>query len=356
MSEFRWAFDLQQQAGTNGDPKQENSDMQFRRQNAWATRSFRHRFVLLLAGDVATGPGRRTDGGARREAARWTAAKFGGVAESPPGRPPLTTEPPFSFKYDGKSSGDLPWQPARASRKLDDQRTEHTLTYADGKTGLQVRCVAVEYHDFPAVEWTAYFKNAGTSDTPILENIQGLDARFERGADGEFVLHGIKGDFCTADSFEPYRRTLAANTVTKFAPPGSGKSSDGPEGWPYFNLQFPGGGVILAVGWPGQWASSFTRDDAARAAHPGRAGTHPPASETRRGDPHAADGLAVLAGGGRRGGAEPLAALVRRAQHAAGRWEDAAGGRPDPGGGSGKRHRLCPEVPRCRHPRRPLLA
>ena len=39
--------------------------------------------------------------GAQDEAARWTAAKFAGVAESPPGaapgRPPLTTEPPFSF-------------------------------------------------------------------------------------------------------------------------------------------------------------------------------------------------------------------------------------------------------------------
>ena len=81
--------------------------------------------------------------------------------------------------------------------------------------------------------------------------------------DGQFTLHGIKGDSCTADSYEPYRQTLAANTVAQFAPPAhSGKSSDGPKGWPYFNLQFPGGGVILAVGWPGQWASSFARDHA----------------------------------------------------------------------------------------------
>jgi len=44
--------------------------------------------------------------GAPSEAARWTAAKFGGVAESlpeaTPGSPPLTTEPPFSFTYDDK--------------------------------------------------------------------------------------------------------------------------------------------------------------------------------------------------------------------------------------------------------------
>ena len=219
-----------------------------------------------IAADESTAP-RLDAAGAQAEAARWTAAKFGGVAETPPGaapgRPPLTTEPPFSFTYGGKSFRDLAWKPARASRKLDDRRTEHTLTYADDKTGLHVRCVAVEYHDFPAVEWTVYFRNAGTSSTPILERIQGLDARFERGADGEFVLHGIKGDFEKAEGYEPWRQTLASQAVATFAPPGSGKSCDGPKGWPYFNLQYPGGGVILAVGWPGQWSSSFTRDNAA---------------------------------------------------------------------------------------------
>ena len=35
----------------------------------------------------------------------------------------------------------------------------------------------------------------------------------------------------------------------------------GTQGWPYYNIQMPGGGFILAVGWPGQWASSFVRDE-----------------------------------------------------------------------------------------------
>jgi alpha-galactosidase len=118
----------------------------------------------------------------------------------------------------------------------------------------------VEYADYPVIEWTVYFKNTGTGDTPILEGIQGLDTWFERDAASEFVLHGIKGDSCTADSYEPYRLTLGANAVKTFAPAASGKSSDGPDGWPYYNLQMPGGGVILAVGWPGQWSSSFMRD------------------------------------------------------------------------------------------------
>ncbi|MBM3889046.1 MAG: hypothetical protein FJ388_07955 [Verrucomicrobia bacterium] len=174
---------------------------------------------------------------------------------------------PFSFICGGKSSGDLlrEWKLSRGSRKLDAKRREHTLTWTDRATGLQVRCVAVEYAGFPVVEWTLWLKNTGRENTPLLENIQGLDARFERAADGEFVLHGIRGDSCVAESFRPYAHTLGPDAVKRFSPPVagekvSGKSSDGPDGWPYFNLQKPGTGVILAVGWPGQWEATFTRD------------------------------------------------------------------------------------------------
>ncbi len=170
---------------------------------------------------------------------------------------------PFSFVYDGKPSQEwlATWPRKEEQKPLDADRKQHTLTWADPKTGLAVRCVAVDYADYPVVEWTVYVKNTGTANTPILEQLQGLDARFARDAAAdEFVLHGIKGDFCTADSFEPFRRVLAAGSTAQFAPPGSGKSCDGPAGWPYFNLQTPGGGLILAIGWPGQWASTFARD------------------------------------------------------------------------------------------------
>ena len=120
--------------------------------------------------------------------------------------------------------------------------------------------MAVEYRDFPVAEWTVFFKNTGQADTPILENLQGLDAKFERGAQGEFTLHGNKGDWCAPQSYEPYQLTLGPRSNNRFAPDG-GRPTNGPKGWPYFNLQMPGGGMIFAIGWPGQWACSFTRDD-----------------------------------------------------------------------------------------------
>ena len=96
-------------------------------------------------------------------------------------------KPPFSFVYDGKASEGLlaGWTKNVEEKKLDANRTEHTMRWTDPKSGLEVRCVAVDYADYSAAEWTVYFKNTGTNNTPILENIQGLDARFERDGVGE---------------------------------------------------------------------------------------------------------------------------------------------------------------------------
>jgi len=68
------------------------------------------------------------------------------------------------------------------------------------------------------VEWTLYFKNNGTADTSILANIKALDASFTRPAEGEFLLHGNKGDFCTVDSYEPWAEPLPPNAKKQFAP------------------------------------------------------------------------------------------------------------------------------------------
>jgi alpha-galactosidase len=172
------------------------------------------------------------------------------------------TSAPFSFKYGSKirSAFYRSWTREASKRRVDEHRIEHVITWRREGSGLEVRCVAIEYGDHPAVEWTVYFKNTGDQRTQLLQDIQGLDLTLERQGSEEFTLHGIKGDSCTADSYEPFHLALPPDFKKKFAPPPySGKSSDGPDGWPYHNLQMPDGGIIMAIGWPGQWESSFTR-------------------------------------------------------------------------------------------------
>ena len=166
---------------------------------------------------------------------------------------------PFSFVYGDQSSDDLlaAWTRRISTEKLDDSRTQHTLVWNDESTGLEVRCVAVEYADYPAIEWTVYFRNNGSKPTPILRNIQGLDASLQRTAGGEFVLNAWKGDTCAPDLYQPWTETLGPNVVRHFAP-ADGRGTN--HAFPYYNLRMPGGGILLAVGWPGQWSTSFIRD------------------------------------------------------------------------------------------------
>jgi alpha-galactosidase len=172
-----------------------------------------------------------------------------------------STEPPFVFTYGGRPSADFlaQWRVARSTRVLDANRTEHTFTHNDDATGLQVRCVAVEYRDFPTVEWTVFFKNLGPKETPILSDIQPLDLRLRRSGHGEFVLHHFTGSPCLPNDFEPFATPLKPGGSKRITAAGGRPSNSD---LPYFNVEWPGEGVIVAVGWPGQWAAQFARDEA----------------------------------------------------------------------------------------------
>ncbi len=174
---------------------------------------------------------------------------------------PSLAQPPFSFVYDGKPSVELlkSWKANCTSQKLDAQRTEHTLVYTDPAGSLEIRCIAVEYLDFPTVEWTLYFKNTGSADTPILEKIQGLDMGFAGGTEGEFLLHHNVGSPANGNDYGPVETPLGRNATKRLG--GSGGRPTNAD-WSYFNLQWSGEGLIVAVGWPGQWAAQFARDNA----------------------------------------------------------------------------------------------
>ncbi|MHB0999915.1 MAG: NPCBM/NEW2 domain-containing protein [Armatimonadota bacterium] len=171
-----------------------------------------------------------------------------------------TSLPPFSFTYGKKHSSAFinDWKCERTSKKLDADRIQRTLTYTDPGTDLVVRCQGIEYKDYPTVEWTVYFKNTGKGDTPLISNIKALDMQVNRGPDSEFILHHSLGSSCRADDFRPMETVLRPGSEKRFAPV-TGYSSD-PD-MPYFNVESGSGeGLIVVVGWPGQWSAEFSRD------------------------------------------------------------------------------------------------
>ncbi|MBN2476980.1 MAG: NPCBM/NEW2 domain-containing protein [Pirellulales bacterium] len=168
---------------------------------------------------------------------------------------------PFSFVYGDRSSQELlaQWPRVDEEKQLDADRAQRTTTWTDPRTKLEVRCVSVAYRRFPTVEWTLYFRNGDSEDTPILSEIAPLDTGLARPDGGEFLLHHHTGSVASMDDYRPHESPLPRGARLQLATAG-GRGSD--RCWPYFNLQWDGGGAILAIGWPGQWSATFTRDDA----------------------------------------------------------------------------------------------
>ena len=184
-------------------------------------------------------------------ARKWMTERFTGKQPAPP----------FSFTYGGKQSADLlkTWKMTESAVKLDSARRQYEICYLDIQTGLEVKCTATAYADSPSVEWVLHFKNTGRSDTPILENVQVLNANIGSSADakGDFKLYYAEGSHEKITDFQPLEANLPADGNIKLSPFG-GRSSDGV--LPFFNLAQPdNGGIAIGVGWTGQWAASLKR-------------------------------------------------------------------------------------------------
>ena len=168
---------------------------------------------------------------------------------------------PFSFVYDGKSSREFlkNWKLDRSTETIERDKTRRTLVFRSDDGLLEARCVAVTYADYPHMEWTLYFKNIGDKETAILEKINALDTAFIKPEWSDFTIHHPFGSAAQKNDYLPRTTTLAAGQTLRSAG-GEGKPSK--RDWPYFNIETtPGSGLILAVGWPGQWASSMTAQE-----------------------------------------------------------------------------------------------
>jgi alpha-galactosidase len=170
---------------------------------------------------------------------------------------PALMKSQFSFLVDGKNSSEILPNFQVESKPQDSEggKHRHVIICKDPATGLEARIKATTFDDFPAVEWVVHFKNEGRADTPILSDIQALDCHFES-PDADPIIHYAKGATCSMEDFRPMKRVLGLQGTLRLQP-GGGRSSS--EHLPFFNIESKGEGVVLAIGWTGEWAASFDR-------------------------------------------------------------------------------------------------
>jgi alpha-galactosidase len=163
---------------------------------------------------------------------------------------------PFSFQYGGRSAAELIPGWKKTTRTIQSQAdvTTREITWRDPETGLECVLELQTFAHFPAVEWVMRFRNTGKQDTPLIENIRPLDMEWV--PDDQTLLRRSIGSPCTSADFL-YRADPLATGETIAMAAGGGRSSNA---WlPFFNLQTGRNGVIIGIGWSGQWAAEFAR-------------------------------------------------------------------------------------------------
>lgn len=163
--------------------------------------------------------------------------------------------PPFSFVYDGKPSAQFirGWKyAAKKEAGAEAGTVKYLFTYTDPKTGLKVDCHVTGFSDFGAVDWVLNFTNTSAKNSAMLTDVKVTDYSLDATKESVFKLHHSVGSNGGRDDFWPLATTLETGKPVCVTPEG-GRSSDH-TGFPFMNLESSDGrGVIVAVGWTGNW-------------------------------------------------------------------------------------------------------
>jgi alpha-galactosidase len=172
----------------------------------------------------------------------------------------FVANPPFSFTYAGQpSAGLLPqWHPVRRRASSSPGRTEESVTWRAPSGELQVQAEVVVYESFGATEWTVSFANPSSTTSQQLSEVLAADTIVNGSPTATYVLHHFNGSAQQADDYAPQTSPLAPGKAQLLFPLG-GRPSNGT--WPYFNIAWADRGVMVAVGWPGQWTAELLVDE-----------------------------------------------------------------------------------------------
>jgi alpha-galactosidase len=164
---------------------------------------------------------------------------------------------PFSFTYGGKKSEQILTTWHTSEENITEGTYQiHRYTYTDPTSQLKITADVRLFPDYPgAVDWVLRFRNNGTSDTPIIEDILPLNSAIKSSTGDSFIRHD-QGSDDSAQDFKPLEERLSPDQSVHLESPGGDSSSRNT--LPFFNLQTGDHGLIGAIGWTGGWKADFS--------------------------------------------------------------------------------------------------
>lgn len=160
---------------------------------------------------------------------------------------------PFTFKVDGEEFNPAEW---------DKKQENSDKSYAGGKTenlvltnkdkGLEVMVEATVFEENSTCQWTVYIKNTGTGNSGVISDFYAIDSALPT---GDAQLYYSMGSDTAASDFSLIKKNLSSMKKTF-----SGTDGKPTEAYlPYFNISGEDYGVILGIGWTGQWEATLAQ-------------------------------------------------------------------------------------------------
>lgn len=159
---------------------------------------------------------------------------------------------PFTFKVDGEE-----FNPAEWDKKYEESEKSYTggktesLVLTNKEKGLEVTVELTAFKENATCQWTVYIKNTGTDNSGVISDFYAFNSALST---GEAQLYYSMGSDTAASDFSLIKKNLSF--IEKKFSANDGKPTE--KYLPYFNISGENYGMILGIGWSGQWAATMS--------------------------------------------------------------------------------------------------
>ena len=161
---------------------------------------------------------------------------------------------PFSFKIDGKEFDASEWEvnitePLEIGAVYQGGKTEN-IVLSHKISGLQVTVEATVFEENATCQWVVYIQNTGSENSAVISDFYALDSAF---LTGDAEIYYSMGSDTAASDFSLIKKNLSSFAKCFSAADGRPTQSY----LPYFNVFGEEYGMVVGIGWTGQWWSEF---------------------------------------------------------------------------------------------------
>ena len=162
---------------------------------------------------------------------------------------------PFTFKVDGETFNPADWEynlteSPKFGSVYQNGQTEY-IVLSNKDKALEVTVEITTFEKNATCQWKVFIKNTGKENSGVISDFYALDSSF---ATGKANLYYSMGSDTAASDFSLIKKNLTS-VERKFSA-NDGKPTEA--FLPYFNIHGESFGMILGIGWTGQWASGIS--------------------------------------------------------------------------------------------------